>query len=247
MFLLKKLITPFILPPGAAVPFLLAIGIVLVLRKKRKTGLAFLGTGLIVWLFLTPFLSGLLLSPLEHAHPVPAAPSGDVIIVLGGGVTGNSSGPGRTVELSPESACRVVTAVRLTKRLRLPVLYSGGAVLGSPSEASIAGELLPDLGVPEKMILLDGRSRDTGENARYCAEMLKSAGYTRPLLVTSAFHMKRSVMAFEALGVRVTPVPCCHRSRMNGLSWTDFLPGDTGNLRIALKEWLGILYGLAAY
>jgi uncharacterized SAM-binding protein YcdF (DUF218 family) len=83
------------------------------------------------------------------------------------------------------------------------------------------------------------------ENARYSREILRKHGFSRPLLVTSAFHMRRSVDAFRRAGVKVTPLPASIvTSPESSLIWADFLP-DSGALQgsaTALREYLGLLF-----
>lgn len=50
-------------------------------------------------------------------------------------------------------------------------------------------------------------SRDTADNARFSAVMLKAAGISRIVLVTQAFHMPRAVALFEAAGLQVVAAP----------------------------------------
>ena len=82
----------------------------------------------------------------------------------------------------------------------------------SGSEAETARRNLLGLGVPDQDIILETESRTTGENAKYTALFLKERGFKRPLLVTSAYHMQRSVLNFEKYGVPVTPFPAGYRT-----------------------------------
>lgn len=61
--------------------------------------------------------------------------------------------------------------------------------------------------VPEEAIWRQGESRNTYEDARFSANLLHEKGIERVLLVTSAFHMPRSVRLFEAQGIEVIPLP----------------------------------------
>ena len=61
--------------------------------------------------------------------------------------------------------------------------------------------------MPEDRILVEGESQNTVQNAAYTARILKEHGLERPILVTSAFHMKRSVLNYEKLGIEVVPYP----------------------------------------
>lgn len=58
------------------------------------------------------------------------------------------------------------------------------------------------------MILLENKSLNTTQNAQYSYNLLKSRGYSKPLVVTSAFHMERTVANFKKMGVEIVPYPC---------------------------------------
>jgi uncharacterized SAM-binding protein YcdF (DUF218 family) len=147
---------------------------------------------------------------------------------------------------SEEMIARLVTAVRLQKRLNVPVIISGGAVFkGRQAEAPIVRRFLTDLGVPDKKVIIEDKSRDTIENARYTAEICKRLGYKKPLLVTSAYHMKRSIMSFSKVSLDVTALPAGFKTWKNKrYIWHDYLPDafDMRNSYVALHEHIGLLF-----
>ena len=88
-------------------------------------------------------------------------------MLLGGGVYGGAPDVRGVGFPSEEMLPRIVTAVRLQRRLGVPVVVSGGKVFDhSFAEAPVIGRVLADLGVPPGKVVLEGRSRDTSENAR---------------------------------------------------------------------------------
>ena len=245
MFALKKFVTPFLIPPGIIIVVLFLIGIWLCLRKTLRGGSAAMMLAVTLWLLATGPVSELLLSPLERGFHIPRSPQGDVIIVLGGGI--HDRVPDLTGSGTPsgDSLARLVTAARASRRLHLPVLVSGGEVFaGRTPEAEIDKRFLTDLGVAANMVIAEVKSRDTLENAQRCQEILKRHGFRNPLLVTSAYHMHRSVIAFEKAGVKVTPLPAQFMVfPERTYIWADLLP-DAGDLRAsatAIREYIGIL------
>jgi uncharacterized SAM-binding protein YcdF (DUF218 family) len=91
------------------------------------------------------------------------------------------------------------------------VLASGG-VVGVDGPALQAGaesmrQLLAIMGVPENAIILEGRSRNTYENAVETKKLLDARGIKRIILVTSALHMPRSQAIFARQGFDVIPAP----------------------------------------
>jgi len=90
------------------------------------------------------------------------------------------------------------------------ILVSGGQVpiVGEPTPgADNMEEFLIMLGVPQEAIWKETASRNTYENALYSHQFLEEKGINRIILVTSAFHMPRSVMLFEQQGFEVIPAP----------------------------------------
>ena len=94
--------------------------------------------------------------------------------------------------------------------------------------------------MPEKVLVLEEKSKNTTENARNTAASLHQRGISEVLLVTSAYHMACSVALFEGEGVRGTPAATDYHSRfMPG--WRQWVP-DTEALDIsskAFKELVG--------
>lgn len=247
MFTFKKLITPFLLPPGIFVIIMLISGF-LFLRKSRKAGILCIVTGVSLWLFSIDPISDKLMRGLEAGLVIPANPKGDVIILLGGGTyegVGDLTGVGAP---SDDTLARIVTASRLQKKLDVPVIVSGGnAFSWRKAEAPIDGRFLQDLGVPADQILMEATSRDTIENAEQSKAICERRGFKDPLLVTSAYHMKRSIMSFHRLNMKVTPVPADFKTWDREYGWLDYLPGDIRNSRIACREYIGLLFYKIAY
>jgi uncharacterized SAM-binding protein YcdF (DUF218 family) len=106
----------------------------------------------------------------------------------------------------------------------------------------LIGELLVEWGVPADAIQLEGRSRNTRENALNIKPLLEAAGCDRSLLVTSAAHMQRALASFKAVDLYVYPVSTdVHVLADNGYSVMDFLP-DAHALATttdAMREWIG--------
>lgn len=242
MFAFKKFIAPFVLPPGIFIVILILSGLSF-LRKSWRAGLLCIFVGAALWLLSIGPVSGALMRGLESGLTMPANPRGDVIILLGGGIYDNVrdlTGAGSPTE---DTLARMVTVVRLQKRLNIPVIVSGGAVFPwKKAEAPVDRRFLMDLGVPGDQIIMEGRSRDTFENAKYVKEICEKRGFKDPILVTSAFHMKRSLLIFRHFKITVTPVPVELSPWDKKYGWPDYLPGDLGVARTACHEYAGILY-----
>lgn len=249
MFILKKIVTPLLLPPGIFVVLLIISGIYFLFKRQWKACLISLLTGIsMLALSMTP-VSDAMLRGLEYSYTIPKNPVGDVIILPGGGVydkVPDLSGKGSPSE---DMSGRLITAVRLQKKLGVPIIVSGGAVYKErAAEAPIVRRFLIDLGVPSDKVILEDKSRDTIENARFTQAICKKAGYKKPILITSAYHMKRAVISFENAGMDVLPFPANYKTWENRkYILEDYLPGGLENAHTAIREYLGLLFYRIAY
>ncbi|MEM6460757.1 MAG: YdcF family protein [Pseudomonadota bacterium] len=191
----------------------------------------------------------LLLHPLETAYPQnPLLDRVDGIVVLGGAeyITGTDHW-GQT-QLN-HSAERLTETAALALRFRnAKVVISGGsgrlrdtfdATAGEPSGAR---DLLISLGVLPNRILWENRSRNTAENARYSLATAKPQPEQRWVLITSAFHMDRSLSSFRAAGWPApVPYPVDYRSEsfIGRIGWSPI--NNIELLNTAIKEHVGRL------
>ena len=242
MLLIKNLISSLLLPPIG--PLLMVACGLLILRRKRLLGLTLAWGGLAVLLALsTPGVARLLLQTLRIHPPVTleAAHSAQAIVVLGGGIRRNAEEYDHTDAIGSSSLMRLRYGVELQRKTKLPVLISGGAPAGGSAEAEvIAHTLRNDYGVTARW--LEPASLDTHESAIRSAALLQADGISRILLVTEDFHMRRSVLEFEAAGLKVIPAPTLIDSHTDAAA-TSLLPG-AGSMKDsaqAIKEWLGII------
>lgn len=98
----------------------------------------------------------------------------------------------------------------------LPLYFSGqvkklilsggsGKLIEDEKEADILAGYLVKIGVKEKDLILESNSRNTYENAKYSAEIIRERGYEKILLSTSAIHMNRAYACFQKQSIEVTP------------------------------------------
>lgn len=130
------------------------------------------------------------------------------------------------------------------------VAFSGGdagILYKSNSEAEGAAAILTQLGVAGDRLILEANARDTYENAVYLKKELeaeaKSGADSRWLLITSAYHMPRSMGAFRQAGFEVEPWPVDYRTRGPADFTKPFDKVSEGLRRIdtATREWVGLL------
>jgi uncharacterized SAM-binding protein YcdF (DUF218 family) len=207
-----------LLQPFNLIGLLIFASLVAALAGWRKSSVvlgavAFLVVALSGW----TTLGALMLHPLEDrfAQPDPVPERVDGIVVLGGGFEGAINLARGGYELNA-SGDRFVEAAILARRYpdaRLIISGGSGSVfIEGEADADTAPRLLMALGVPQERILLENKSRDTFENARFSREIADLQPGETWLLVTSAFHMPRSVGAFRQAGFQVVPWPVDYKT-----------------------------------
>lgn len=133
----------------------------------------------------------LLEAPLAIADS-PVEPR-DAIVVLGAPLSPRG-------ELTPILAERVAAAAALYHAGGAPlVVASGGVTHRAPrAEADVLADALRAAGVAD--VLVEARSRTTGGNARFTAELLAPHGARSVWLVTQPFHARRAELLFRRAG-----------------------------------------------
>ncbi len=141
---------------------------------------------------------------------------------------------------------RFVEAAVLARRYPdAKIVISGGlgsVLLDGEEDATAASRLLTALGVAPERLVLEGKSRDTYENALFTKEMVTPKPDEKWLLVTSAFHMPRSMALFQKAGFTVIPWPVDYRtSGKEGVGFfTDNTADSLQNTTMAIREWIGL-------
>lgn len=246
LFTLKKIISLTLLPPGIFVAILLVSGICFWRKREKGPTVVMLLVGMALWIVSTMPVAEHLVAELEKGLAIPKPLRGDVIILLGGGINDGVSDLTGTSSPSDDMMGRVVTAVRAQKQLKVPIIVSGGITFaGRTAEAPVVRRFLLDLGVPEAMVLIEDKSRDTMENGKFTREIIDRHGFRQPILVTSAYHIRRSIEAFRRAGITVTPLPAQFNTGKHlPPILTDYLPSAVAlNASAkALREYLGLLF-----
>ena len=145
--------------------------------------------------------------------------------------------------LGPLSLERVAFAAAAYRRLHLPVVVSGGRVVGAHlSEAALMqAALQEDFAIP--VARNEDRSRTTWENAVYTARLLQVEKLTTVVLVSQAWHLPRALWAFERAGLKPLPWPA-PRTALQIDALRDFMPSIAAlhATFYALHEMIGALY-----
>lgn len=238
LFLLKKTVSVVLLPPTS--PLLLAVLGLLLMRRHRRTGVTLAATGVLtLYALCLPALGGWLERTTYYSGPAQPLTGAGAIVVLGAGTADNLVDyDGQTV--NGWALERVRAGARLSKESGLPVLVSGGVVWDGRPEGELMRDAMGDFGVDVRWV--ESASRDTADNARLSAVLLRDAGITRVALVTHAMHMRRSMEEFRRAGLDPVAAPTMIR-RPGTWEFSDFIPSSRALQQSgwALHEWLGWL------
>lgn len=245
MLYVIKTIVNLILPPSCLIIFLI-IYIIYLHKKIKRLPKLFITITILFYIISIPLTSDLLMHSLEYKYLPPNKLVGDVIVVLGGGATLNSPDFSGDGNLSGSAANRLLTAARINKKTGLPIIFSGGQVFKTTgNEAEIAKRQLLDLGISGNDVITENKSLNTTENATFTKVLLTKYKYTKPILLTSAFHMYRAVINFNNSGVKGLEIYPCDYSTNKKLSinFNSFVPSSSSlnYSSIALHEYLGII------
>jgi uncharacterized SAM-binding protein YcdF (DUF218 family) len=219
---LRVIAKALVLPPTG--PIVVALAGLALLRAAPRTGRVLAWSGVLaLYLLSLPIVASWLARPYD-APPLDlrAASQAQAIVILGGGLRRAAPEYGGDT-LARLTAERVRYGARVAKQTALPVLVTGGVPWGArASEAQVMRDALErEYGVPVQWV--EGRSRNTRENARHSATLLKGAGVTTVVLVAHAFDMPRARGEFADQGVATIPAPTGLLPPLRPVA-SDFLP-----------------------
>ncbi|MDP2807220.1 MAG: ElyC/SanA/YdcF family protein, partial [bacterium] len=238
----------YTLNPMTIILILLALGLFLLWQKKhKKAGLWLVALGVAAFIFAGYGLAGKsLLKGLENRYPplldASNAAGAKWVVVLGAGMTSDLKVP-LTSQLSEGSAIRTIEGIRIWRQMKgSKLIFSGGAVFNTQSEAYGMSGLARQLGVIDSGMILEDKSLDTDDQARLIKEMVKGDTI---VLVTSAAHMLRSVSLFKKQGVALIPAPTHYLIKDEPKFKPSRLFPNSGNIMAAetlFHEYLGLAW-----
>ncbi|MCX8021680.1 MAG: YdcF family protein [Syntrophorhabdaceae bacterium] len=245
IFIFKKIITFAIVPPGIFILVLIAAG--LWTGKRLKIKALYFSLAALIYLSSIEPVKELFLVPLEDAYKIPPmteVKKADAYVVLGAGVYDNAPDIDGTGTLTGEATMRMLCAYRLYRVNRRPIIISGGEVFGRRAEAEVAKRVLLSLGVDERDIIAEIKSKDTYENAKYVKAMADKYGMKNIVVITNAYHMRRSMMLFRKHFKDPIAYPTGYHTSRTKYNLMSFLPQghNMEYVGAAMKEYFGILF-----
>jgi uncharacterized SAM-binding protein YcdF (DUF218 family) len=236
-------------------PTNLLIGIGVIGAIMLATRFASLGRKLVMVSVLLLVICGLsplgnyLLYPLEQRFPPWQAGSGappDGIVILGASIEADLSAAHGTpvVRSAPD---RIIAAAALAHRYpNARIVFSGGSanlISSDAREADFAGAIFEGLGIAKSRLIMERASRNTLENAQFSKALVQPKDGERWLLVTSAFHMPRSIGLFRRAGFAVEAYPVDWRVGGRGdlMNFSNAILDGLGRTETAVREWIGLI------
>jgi uncharacterized SAM-binding protein YcdF (DUF218 family) len=220
-------------------------------NKKRRLRIAAV---IVLVIFSNRFILDRTMHAWEvNVAPEPKAGTYDAIIVLGGVSSWDEEN--NRIQFN-RAGDRLLQAIALWKKGVAPkIIFTGGS--GSVrhpehTEGKFVQDYCRTLGIPDSAMIFEWASHNTHDNATQCKPLLqKYAPGGKYLLVTSAFHMRRSLGCFEKQGIRVSPYST---DRYSGpMKWDFeylFIPDSEplSDWEALLHEWVGcVMYKIAGY
>jgi uncharacterized SAM-binding protein YcdF (DUF218 family) len=242
-FYLSKLLTFLLLP----ITWLFALLIFVLLTRnplfKRRALITFA-------IALYVFCNGFLASEFMRAWEVPAVADEtlgtyDAGIVLSGMMSYD-------VKLKKNQFMhgvdRLLQAIQLYKKgkIRKIVFTGGSGSLTYPDmkEGIYVREFLLQLGIPQEDFFIESESNNTHENATFTKPILdKEFPNGKFLLITSAYHMRRSIGCFKKAGITVTPYSTDRYAGERKMAFDFFFIPNVD----ALDVWQAAIHEMSGY
>lgn len=251
-YFLYKAAGAFVTLPGSLI--LLCLGASLYFHVSRRNpegrrmtpGAFTLFFALVLLLLSLPAFAKLILSPLEKGFPfdLPESQKSTAVLVLAGGVEARETNGGKLIfSMGAETLQRFVAGCSAAEELKCPLIYSGGY----PEKGS-AGEIeemvrrtASDISFRGTLIV-EGNSRTTSENFQLSAPLLRKIRAERVVVVTTAYHLKRSLREADRFlsDLEVVPLPSGLLEDEGKTTPMDFLPSPSAFLHTAaaVKEYI---------
>jgi len=217
--------------------------------KLNKFAKKIITVSLII-LYLAGFtnLSAWLLWPLEsrfseYTNMVHQGPYSG-IIVLGGSEETSISTYSNQATLNHAGERLIETAALSLKFPALPIIHSGGGRdrADELSESEVARIFFEKADINLARIRFENKSYNTHSNARESKKLIRADEREKWLLVTSAFHMPRSVGAFREAGINIHPYPVDYKTTLKyGGIFSISFSQNLLAFDLAIHEYFGLL------
>lgn len=236
---MNYLIELVFLPSGLIALLLVAAAVFhFIFRRGRRAMIMIAAAAFLYLAFANGLTAFWLMSHLEHetaaAQDSRAAVPPQALVVLTGYALTDTRIP-VTARVNNASGLRLLETARLFTRRPLPVIISGQGEV-----PALMRDVLVQLGIPRRDIVLEQKSANTHESAVHLRERLAGKSF---YLVTSAGHMPRALRVFRKQGLSAVPAPTDY---LAARSWRDIDPVPSGRYLaisdLAVHEYLGLMW-----
>lgn len=240
MFLFKKLVSAFLLPIPIGI-FLLFLAFLFLLFNSYKKAKVFAFLALIWFALLSnQTISNAIIEPLENSHKaLLETPKVNYVLVLGHAhITDENLSI--TSQVKSTAVNRLVEAIKHYKNLKnVKLIVSGYGGFDKSSHASMQEKLAISLGIKQEDIIRMDNPNDTHMEA---VESKKIIGTEQFILVTSASHMKRSMLLFQKEGLNPIAAPTQNLA-YEAVGYSSYFNAENlVKVEVAFHEYLGILW-----
>ena len=244
MFLFKKIVSAFLLPIPIGL-FLLLLAVYFLLTNSYTKAKVFLSLGFL-WFVLLSFqpISNAIINPLENSHKALLnIPNVEYVLVLGSGHNTNEN-LSITSQLSSVASVRINEGIRVFKAIEQKnendkIVFSGYKGFDKNYHSFMASKLALSLGVNKDKIIKLDKPTDTRQEA---IEMKKIVGEKPFVLVTSASHMKRSILLFYKQGLNPIAAPTYYLGHEEKGYSSIFSSENLYKVKVAFHEYIGLLW-----
>ena len=234
-----------LIAPETLLLFLMILSVALLWTRYNKQGRILISSTVLIIAMVSvlPF-SYWILRPLEDRFAVPEKLPDrvDGVIVLAG-AEDISVTAARGQPSFHGGGERLTTFVWLAHVYPDAVLlFAGGSGSLTDQEnkpSTVASKVFSQIGLDPKRVRYESDSKNTSENALKSYELIKPTPDKRWILVTSAFHMPRSVGLFRKVGWNVIPYPVDFNTTKRIRLKFDLR--EIGRFSQGIREWLGLI------
>jgi uncharacterized SAM-binding protein YcdF (DUF218 family) len=254
MFFILSKVLDFLISPIFWV--LIALGFALFAKQPKRKKKSLVAAFLLLIFFTNPFI----INQVMHSYEARSyriddiKRQYDVAIVLGGATRYFNSETVRPVY--GNAVDRLIQAVDLYKSQKVKkILLTGGSgylLNQNIKESDLLRNVLLTMAVLDSDIIVENQSRNTYENAKMTADILKTNNFgSSYLVITSAFHVPRTRACFDKQNIDATYYPVDEHSGAAELTPDKlFVPneGALNSWNLLVHEWIGLLsYKIAGY
>ena len=253
-FTLSKIIDFLLLP----ITWIILSASLIAVSRSQKTRKI---TGYFLISLLVLGSNTLIINSLYSAYEIPqiqAKGHYPLAIVLGGGMIREPQEDPNRINVG-ESADRFMQAAILFKHgIVDQILITGGNTsignlkIDESNETEHVKRVLIEMGIPSDKIILEKQAKNTYENARNCKVILDSLALKQPiLLITSAYHMRRSMACFNKQGIQAIAYAVDSKKKDTQLGVLEcIIPSERElfKLSVIVREMFGfVIYRIMGY